>query len=48
VDGGGLPGTPSTVIDVTGPEPLVLREGVDPATEALARIQAVLADWSGE
>ena len=27
VDAGELPGTPSTVIDVTGPEPVVLRQG---------------------
>ena len=27
VDGGELPGVPSTVIDFTGPEPVVLREG---------------------
>ncbi len=35
VDGGALPGTASTVIDLTGPEPLVLREGAVPADEAL-------------
>ena len=38
VDGGELPGTPSTVLDLTGPEPVVLREGAVPAAEALARI----------
>jgi len=38
VDGGELPGTPSTVIDLTGPEPVVLREGAVPADEALARV----------
>jgi L-threonylcarbamoyladenylate synthase len=27
VDAGELPGTPSTVIDLTGPEPVVLRQG---------------------
>jgi L-threonylcarbamoyladenylate synthase len=37
VDAGELPGTPSTVLDLTGPEPLVLREGAVPAAEALAR-----------
>ncbi len=47
VDGGELAGTPSTVIDVTGSEARVLREGAGPVTEGLARIQAVLADWSG-
>ena len=35
VDGGELPGTPSTVLDLTGDEPLVLREGAVPAAEAL-------------
>ena len=45
VDGGVLPGTPSTVIDVTGDDPRVLREGALPAVEALARIRAaVLTD----
>jgi L-threonylcarbamoyladenylate synthase len=37
VDAGELPGTPSTVIDLTG-EPTVLREGVVPAAEALAHV----------
>jgi L-threonylcarbamoyladenylate synthase len=41
VDGGELPGVPSTVLDLTGPEPLVLREGAVPAREALDRIAAV-------
>jgi len=36
VDGGDLPGTPSTVLDLTGPEPRVLREGAVPADEALS------------
>ena len=36
VDGGELPGVPSTVLDLTGPEPRVLREGAVPAAEALA------------
>ena len=35
VDGGELPGTPSTVLDLTGPEPKVLREGAAPSSEAL-------------
>ncbi len=44
VDGGTLPGTPSTVIDVSGPVPTVLRAGaVDPA-EALARLEAILTE----
>ncbi|MBA2569040.1 MAG: Sua5/YciO/YrdC/YwlC family protein [Actinobacteria bacterium] len=38
VDGGELPGTPSTVIDLTGAEPVVVREGAVPAEEALARL----------
>jgi L-threonylcarbamoyladenylate synthase len=40
VDGGPLPGTPSTVIDLTGPEPIVLREGATASAEALARLAA--------
>ncbi len=40
VDGGELPGVPSTVVDLTGPEPRVLREGAVPAAEALARLAA--------
>jgi L-threonylcarbamoyladenylate synthase len=35
VDAGELPGTPSTVLDLTGDEPRVLREGAVPAAEAL-------------
>ena len=37
-DAGELPGLPSTVVDLTGPEPRVLREGAVLADEALARI----------
>jgi L-threonylcarbamoyladenylate synthase len=40
VDTGELPGTPSTVIDLTGAEPRVLREGALPAEEALRRLGA--------
>ena len=36
LDGGDLPGTPSTVLDLTGLEPRVLREGAVPAAEALS------------
>ena len=43
VDGGQLPGTPSTVLDLTGTEPLVLREGAVPTREALARVATALA-----
>lgn len=38
LDVGELPGTPSTVIDLTGPEPRILREGAAPAEEALRRV----------
>ncbi len=44
VDGGELPGLPSTVIDLTGTEPHVSRDGAVPATVALARVEAVLAE----
>jgi L-threonylcarbamoyladenylate synthase len=42
VDGGELPGTASTVIDFTGPEPQVIREGAVPAAEAIDRVFAAL------
>jgi L-threonylcarbamoyladenylate synthase len=42
LDGGELPGTPSTVLDCTGPEPQVLREGAVPAADALAAVAAAL------
>jgi L-threonylcarbamoyladenylate synthase len=42
VDAGELPGTPSTVVDVTGSEPVVLREGAVPAEEVLAEVLRVL------
>jgi L-threonylcarbamoyladenylate synthase len=38
VDGGELPGIPSTVIDLTADEPRILREGALPADEALSRL----------
>ena len=38
IDAGELPGTPSTVIDLTGDEPRVLREGAVPAADALRRL----------
>ena len=44
VDGGALPGSPSTVLDLTGPEPLVMREGAVPAGEALARVAEALGE----
>jgi L-threonylcarbamoyladenylate synthase len=40
LDGGELRGTPSTIVDVTGSEPRVLREGAVPAAVALDRIRA--------
>ena len=43
VDGGELPGTPSTVLDLTGDEPQVLREGAVPAAEAVERAVAAAA-----
>ena len=43
VDTGELPGVPSTVLDFTGPEPRILREGAAPAAEALDRVTASLA-----
>jgi L-threonylcarbamoyladenylate synthase len=36
VDGGVLPGTPSTVLDFTAAEPRVLREGAASSVDALA------------
>jgi L-threonylcarbamoyladenylate synthase len=40
VDGGELPGVPSTVVDLTGPEPVVLREGAVRSAAVLARVAA--------
>ena len=42
VDGGELAGTPSTVIDFTGAEPVVLREGAVPSADALRVVGSVL------
>jgi L-threonylcarbamoyladenylate synthase len=42
LDLGPLPGTPSTVIDFSRDEPLVIREGFAPAADAIARVQAAL------
>jgi L-threonylcarbamoyladenylate synthase len=44
LDGGELPGAPSTVLDLTGAEPRVLREGAVAAGDALARVEAALAE----
>ena len=38
IDGGELPGIPSTVVDLTGPEPHIIREGALPAAEVLERL----------
>jgi L-threonylcarbamoyladenylate synthase len=43
IDGGELPGVPSTVIDLTGTEPKILREGAVPAAEVLERLAAAAA-----
>jgi len=40
LDLGALPGTPSTVLDLTGAEPRVLREGAVPGADALRRLRA--------
>jgi len=47
VDGGELPGTASTVIDFTGRDPLVLRDGAASSAEALERVSAILAPARG-
>jgi len=39
IDLGTLPGTPSTVIDFTGADPYVIRDGAVPAAEALERVR---------
>ena len=46
VDGGTLPGVASTVVRVTGGEPVVLREGAVGADATLARLEQGLADRS--
>ena len=43
VDAGELPGVPSTVIDFSGAEPRVLRQGSGSAAEAIERVSAALA-----
>ena len=42
IDGGELPGTPSTVVDITGRKPRVLREGALPLDEVLRRLGAAV------
>jgi L-threonylcarbamoyladenylate synthase len=43
VDAGELPGTPSTIIDFSGAEPSVVREGAASSAEAIDRASAALA-----
>jgi L-threonylcarbamoyladenylate synthase len=43
VDGGPLPGTPSTVLDFTGDEPRVVRQGAASADEALGLLSSLRA-----
>jgi L-threonylcarbamoyladenylate synthase len=40
IDGGELPGVPSTVVDLAGPKPKILREGAVPADEVFRRLSA--------
>ncbi len=42
IDGGRLPGLPSTVIDFTATDPVVLRRGAGDVDEALARADAAM------
>jgi L-threonylcarbamoyladenylate synthase len=44
IDGGELLGSPSTVIDLTGSAPRVLREGAVSAAEALDRVRTALGE----
>jgi tRNA threonylcarbamoyl adenosine modification protein (Sua5/YciO/YrdC/YwlC family) len=43
LDAGRLPGIASTVVDLSGDEPHILREGAAPADDAIARVAAALA-----
>jgi L-threonylcarbamoyladenylate synthase len=42
LDAGPLPGTPSTVLDLTGSEPVVVREGAVTAEDALSAVEAAV------
>jgi L-threonylcarbamoyladenylate synthase len=44
IDGGELPGVPSTVIDLTGEPPKILREGAVLAGEALEHVAGLIAE----
>jgi L-threonylcarbamoyladenylate synthase len=48
VDGGELPGIPSTVVDLTGDEPRVLREGAVSASATLRAVEAALTAKAAE
>jgi tRNA A37 threonylcarbamoyladenosine synthetase subunit TsaC/SUA5/YrdC len=39
IDGGELPGTPSTVVDLSGDEPRIVREGAVPAERVRKLLQ---------
>ncbi|MGI9658161.1 MAG: L-threonylcarbamoyladenylate synthase [Gaiellaceae bacterium] len=41
LDDGRLPGTPSTVVDLTGREPRVLREGAIPSAVAISALESI-------
>ena len=43
LDGGALPGFASTVVDLTGPDPVVLREGAGSAEQVLRTVELALA-----
>ena len=42
IDGGELPGAPSTVVDLTQSEPRIIREGAVSAAETLRRLEAAV------
>ena len=42
IDGGELPGVPSTVVDLTSAQPKVLREAAVPADDVLERVRALV------
>jgi L-threonylcarbamoyladenylate synthase len=42
IDGGKLPGAPSTVVDLTHAEPRIIREGAVSAAETLRRLEAAV------
>jgi L-threonylcarbamoyladenylate synthase len=43
IDAGPLTGRPSTVIDFTGKDPFVIRDGIAPGAEAIERVRRALA-----